>query len=181
MDILFPDTGNKMNSWNFLISVPVLSNMLPPNRCSLSRATVRWAQSIWHKAQSTQLSGWHQRRGLELEVHFGENPIPALDFRCVPFDWLHQWRVKRTVILYNTFRIALHFRARQIHFSESWVNNSVSTHREVRWRIMFERFLHQRHYKHPHTDCFWCLANSLCLISSSLFFHHCRQLLSSYV
>lgn len=50
-----------------------------------------WARSIWHNVQKTQLPGWHQRKSPEQSVYFGESPNPASDFRCVPFDWLHQW------------------------------------------------------------------------------------------
>lgn len=46
-------------------------------------------------------------RGPEQWVYFGESPIPASDFRCVPFDWLHQWRgLDHDFILYFSHGLA---------------------------------------------------------------------------
>ncbi|CAB1446649.1 unnamed protein product [Pleuronectes platessa] len=60
----------------------VCSDPVPPPYRELSRATVCRAPSIWHKVQSTQLPG---SRGPERSVYFGDCPVPASDFRCVPF------------------------------------------------------------------------------------------------
>lgn len=93
----------------------------------LSRATMCWAQSIWHKAPNTQLLGWHQKKKSRALSVFWREPSFGIRFQmCAIWLITSVSRIKLwfSIILFSWLSISE-------HFSESRVNNLqfLSSHR----------------------------------------------------